>query len=74
MIFYNILNFDKFYRTQSSKFLNLVLTKNIEINYSFLKKYFNLFQVFENFKYEQTVFRKPVKLVPTGFHKKSAGF
>jgi hypothetical protein len=44
--FYNILNFDKFCRMRSFKFLNSVLIKNIEIDSSFFRIFISKFSIF----------------------------
>jgi hypothetical protein len=59
--FYTILHFDEFCRTCCFEFLNSVLTKNLEMDSSFFRIfYFKCFQIFENFKFDRLVFRKPV--------------
>jgi hypothetical protein len=49
--FYNILNFDKFCRMRSFKFLNSLLIKNIEIDSVFLEFLFQNFLFLKKFKF-----------------------
>jgi hypothetical protein len=51
--FYTIFHFTEFCTMRYFEFLNSVLTKNLEMDSSFLEF---LFQNFENFKFDQPVF------------------
>jgi hypothetical protein len=64
--FYNILNFDEFCRMCSFEFLNLILTKNLEIDFSFLEIFI---LNFSNFFKISNLTAKPVTIGFHGFHK-----
>jgi hypothetical protein len=59
------LNLHDFFRMKYFKNFNSVLTKNLEINASFLG--FLFFQIFKNFKFNRSVFDELTKPDQTGF-------
>jgi hypothetical protein len=61
--FSNIFNFSDFCRICYFKFLNSVLTNNLEMNSSFFLKYFKKIQNFKNFIFDRSVFKKPISPV-----------
>jgi hypothetical protein len=63
--FYTILHFDEFCRTRCFEFLNSVLTKNLEMDYSFFRLFISKFLNFWNFKFDRSVFKKLVKPILT---------
>jgi hypothetical protein len=66
--FYTIFYFRELSRTQYFNFLNLVLTKNLQIHYSFFIEFlFQNFSIFKNFKLNRPVFSGPTKLVRIDF-------